>query len=181
MGPCPLPQSCFLTLKLTSSLRHYRLSALCGIPPEFLYPAALCPAIHPSCLPFSTQRQAARPRDYRPYPEARVTVRSPVELIKIRPFFGEWLEIERNFPEEHSRLEDDGSYIYGASTGISVSGAGPPDVELKMEYTIFARLGRTMEFLDSDEEQPEPTVVSWRQASLTPAWQRNMEADQSQE
>lgn len=123
--------------------------------------------------------KAILPRNFKVYPDARATVRSPVELIHHKPYFGEWLEVNRRFSQERSRLESDGQYIWGARTGIQVKGWIPDGVQLEKEYVIFARLGRSWENLDTDEEHPPIPVVSWRTLTLSPAWERHLSGQEN--
>ena len=116
--------------------------------------------------------RAILPRNFKLYPDARSAVRSQVELINHKPHFGEWLDVDRRFSHERSRLEPDGSYVWGARTGIGVKGKAPTGApELEREYVIFERMGRSWESLESDDEHPAVPVVSWRTATLSAAWE----------
>ena len=117
--------------------------------------------------------RAILPRNFKLYPEARAEVKSAVELIHHKPFFGEWMDVQRIFRGERTRLEAEGRYVWGAQTRIEVKGwtpEGAPDLE--KGYVIFERLGRSWEHLDSDPEHPEIPVVPWRSGSISAAWAR---------
>lgn len=117
--------------------------------------------------------KAILPRDFKPYPDARAGVRSAVELVNHRPFFGDWLDVERRFVNERSRLEADGNYIWGAATGIEITGMIPDGAPaLEKDYVIFERMGRSWENLDSDANSPTIPVVPWRATPISPAWRR---------
>ena len=61
---------------------------------------------------------AALPRDFEEGPDARATLVSTAELVSHRPYLGEWIEVERGFVNEKSRLEPDGHYVWGAGVGV---------------------------------------------------------------
>lgn len=65
--------------------------------------------------------KAMLPRDFKVYPDARHRALSDRELDH-QPFSGEWLQVDRRFDGEKSRLEDDGNYVWGAGVGIESLG-----------------------------------------------------------
>lgn len=116
--------------------------------------------------------RAILPRNFKVYPDARAAVRSQVELIYHRPYFGEWLEVDRRYSQQRSRIESDGSYIWGARTRVEVKGKfASESPEIAREYVIFNRMGRSWENLDTDDESPSIPVVPWRATTISPAWQ----------
>ena len=66
--------------------------------------------------------RAILPRDFKVYPEGRTAVRSQVELIYHRPYYGEWLEVTRLDSQQRSRIEPDGNYVWGAQTRVVIKG-----------------------------------------------------------
>ena len=124
--------------------------------------------------------RAILPRNFKIYPDARSGILSEMELINHKPFFGEWLDVQRRLSNQRSRLESDGNYIWGARTGIGVEGRVPTgSPELKREYVIFERMGRLWEDLESDEEHPAIPVVPWRATTLSSAWEHYLTGQDS--
>ena len=156
------------TLKPAASLRSEAEGLLPDLQLSLIF-AILTAARPEDSAPGSGK--AILPRDFRPYPDARHRILSEVELVNHKPFFGEWLQVERTFHNEQSRLEEDGGYIWGARIGARIQGevpAGSP--ELLREYVIFQRLGRSWESRESDENQIQE--VPWRTTPISPAWKR---------
>jgi hypothetical protein len=123
----------------------------------------------------SAQRsgRAILPREFKVYPDARAAVRSQVELIDHKPFFGEWLHVKRRNLWQRSRIESDGNYIWGAKTSVSVEAKIPQGAPgLQSEYIIFERRGRSWEHPDPDAEHPQIPVVLWRSSAVSAAWAR---------
>ena len=117
--------------------------------------------------------RAILPRDFKPFPDARAVVKSAVELVKHRPFFGEWVYVERRMVGERSRLESDGSYVWGAGAAIGTQATVPEGAPaLEKEYVIFERMGREWDGTDSDPDLPSIPVVPWRTTPISPAWRR---------
>ena len=117
--------------------------------------------------------RAILPRHFKPFPDARAAVKSGVELVNHRPFFGEWLHVERRLVGERSRLESDGSYVWGAGASIGVQATVPQGAPaLEEEYVIFERMGREWDGSDSDPDLPSIPVVPWRTTPISPAWRR---------
>ena len=117
--------------------------------------------------------RAILPRNFSVYPDGRAAVRSPVELIYHKPYYGEWLQVDRRYRDPKSRIESDGNYIWGAKIGVKVQGKFTSDSHnLVQEYVIFDRLGRSWQNLESDEELPSIPVITWRDIALSPAWQQ---------
>ena len=104
-------------------------------------------------------------------PDARASVKSAVELINHRPFFGEWRHVERRLVGERSRLESDGRYVWGAGASIGVQATVPQGAPApEEEYVIFERMGREWDRTDSDPDLPSIPVVPWRTTPISPAW-----------
>ena len=124
--------------------------------------------------------KAILPRNYDVYPEGRASVRSQVELIYHRPFYGEWLDVSRNDDQQQSRVESDGNYVWGAQTRIKAGGKFESDSpELVREYVIFDRMGRSWQNLDNDDSEfPSIPVVSWRVTNISLAWQRYLSSEE---
>jgi hypothetical protein len=125
--------------------------------------------------------KAILPRNFKVYPDARAAVRSPVELIYHRPYYGEWLQVERSFSQEKSRVEPDGNYIWGARPRIAVKGKFANDYSgLVREYVIFERTGRTYTNLSTDDDFPWVPVLPWRPTTLSPAWHRYLSVQENE-
>ena len=114
------------------------------------------------------------PRDYEVRPDARATIRFDHEFTGYQPYFGEWLEITREFPNEHSRLEANGSYVWGAATRIQwkLRIVSPPTFH--SEYVMFDREGMNLRNIGSNGTAVP--VVAWRDRAVPPSWQRLREA-----
>ena len=83
-------------LKQMESLRVEARHCLADLQLSLIF--AILTAVRPDTEAPGSGR-AILPRDFQPYPDARATVLSPVELIKQRPYFGEWLQIDRQLLE----------------------------------------------------------------------------------
>ena len=116
--------------------------------------------------------KAILPRDFKVYPDARNSVRSEVELVFHKPYFGEWIEVDRIFEDMRSRVEADGAYIWGAQTRIASKTTVAEAPQMTREYVIFERLGRRWTEVSIDDAHPSIPVVPWRIRPLSPAWQR---------
>jgi len=124
--------------------------------------------------------KAILPREFKPYPFARAMVRSVKELTFHKPFYGGWLDIERCFSKESSRIEASGRYIPGARTSIKVNSKtviGTPEFEI--DYVIFQRHGREWDDKESDQSIPLIPVIPWREIPVSDAWKRYYEAQDS--
>lgn len=120
--------------------------------------------------------RAILPRDFRPYPDARAMLRSAVELVNHRPFFGGWVQVKRRFIDSRSRVEADGNYVWGAKTGIETVAIIPNGAPaLEKSYVIFERRGRSWED-QSESDLPSIPVVPWRATPISPAWRRYLSA-----
>lgn len=128
----------------------------------------------------SRSGKALLPRDFKIYPDARHSSRSTVELTHHQPFYGKWIEIEREFPVVKTRLEANGNYVWGASTRVKQNATVPMGATApKREYVIFERMGRNWENLwenidDPDSELNEIPVIPWRTIKMTAAWSHYM-------
>ncbi|MBI4329406.1 MAG: hypothetical protein HY685_06040 [Chloroflexi bacterium] len=120
--------------------------------------------------------KAALPRDYEMRPDARASLRSSIELANYRPYYDEWIPVERQFVDEYSRIEADGQYIWGAKR-VRVKWKFPsPPPELLQEYIQFDRHGRQWtRMLGDGPEQPPPAPSGpWRTRPISDAWKRHL-------
>jgi len=151
------------------SVRHEAQEFLPDLQLSLLF--AILTAVRPDTNA-SRSGRAILPRDFRIYPDARHTSLPTDELVFHRPFYGEWMGIEREFPIVKTRLEAEGQYIWGASTRVKESvqlptGAAAPE----MKYVIFERMGRNWENIDDpDSDLPQIPTIPWRKIELTAAW-----------
>jgi len=114
------------------------------------------------------------PREYEVRPDARASIVFDEELTDYQPYFGEWGTLEREFPDERSRLQSNGQYVWGAKTttkwGFKGTGFTP---EYTTGYVMFHREG--MVYRDIGTEGPSVPQVQWRERNIPPSWKQLVE------
>ena len=109
------------------------------------------------------------PRENRVRPDARASIFFDGEVTSQQPYFGKWLEVSREFPEETSRIEPDGSYVWGAATRLRWKlDVGWPTSNA--EYVMYDREGMNTRFLNSGAANVP--VLPWRDEVIPPSIQR---------
>lgn len=109
------------------------------------------------------------PREYAVRPDARATIIFEEEWVRYQPYFGQWLELGREFPNERSRMEENGAYVWGANTRISWKMQDPAPV-YDSKYVMFGRDGMNLQ--DIGAEGPAVPVIRWRDRPIPLSWQR---------
>lgn len=121
------------------------------------------------------------PRDFEFRPDARATVECEVELVNHKPYFGEWIAIEREFIDERSRLTSAGGYVWGAGARLSYAVTALPEHQalIKSEYVMFDRDGA--DWTDLETGPQRIPVIDWRETVEPKSWQRVHETQEEPE
>ncbi len=118
----------------------------------------------------AVQWKALMPRDYERRPDARATVNSSSELTEYRPYLGDWIKVERSFPEWRSWIEEDGTYVVGNSVSLvgkaSITGSAPE--QFAFDYVAFTREGQGYE----PKGEPAVPQVTWRREEVPESWKQ---------
>ena len=116
------------------------------------------------------------PRDFAFRPDARATIKCETELVNHQPYFGEWINIEREFLNESSRRTPAGGYVWGAGARLRYAVTAPPEQQalIKTEYVMFDRHGAIWTDLETGP-QAIP-VIAWREKPEPASWERVRQA-----
>ena len=116
------------------------------------------------------------PRDFEVRPDARATIECEAELVDHQPYFGGWINVEREFLNERSRRTTDGGYVWGAGARLRYDVTALPEYQslIKTEYAMFDRQGAVWSDLETGP-QAIP-VITWRENPDPPSWQRVRQA-----
>lgn len=110
------------------------------------------------------------PREYEVRPDARATIKFGAEYVNYQPYYGRWLEMDREFVNERSRMKDDGGYAWGAGTKIRWKMEDPPPSDRVSEYVMFEREGMNYENIGT--EGLVVPVIPWRNRPIPLSWRR---------
>ena len=67
---------------------------------------------------YHTSFSSFLPRDYEIRPDARASIKFEREEVAYKPFFGQWVEFNLEYFNEQSRLEANGSYVWGPTLAL---------------------------------------------------------------
>ncbi len=123
---------------------------------------------------------AALPPDHEIRPEMMLGVRYSEPITTVRPWFGEWAELEWSWVGERSSNEE-GEYRWGAgvehSYTVTAAHPGVSSTGMAMRY-----LRRGSSFTDfSDETTPSMPNGPWREHSLPRAWRTIIDQQETED
>ncbi|MEX2238970.1 MAG: hypothetical protein WEB00_15725 [Dehalococcoidia bacterium] len=114
---------------------------------------------------------AARPRDFEARPDGRAHVTTERLLNVFRPYFGEWVQLERDFTDESSEVRPAGDYYWRGVIGVGVTALVDPRNPPQPDYVAFNREGINRDAGEFEGGRSLPTQ-DWRVRPITPAWAR---------
>ena len=100
------------------------------------------------------------------------TIECESELLSHKPYFGEWIDVEREFLNERSRSTPAGGYVWGAGARLEYSVTALPEQrdQIKTEYLMFDRHGAVWTDLETGAEAIP--IVNWRENPDPASWER---------
>lgn len=120
--------------------------------------------------------KGALPRDYEERPDARGEIVPSRALPDHKPFFGEWIDLTRDFEDRDVGVNETGEYHRFGDVRIGIKATAPKGMsesEFARRYVLFQRSGVTYELTDKNVEPVVPIAPeAWRTRPEPPAWIR---------
>ena len=93
-------------------------------------------------------------------------------MVNHKPYFGEGINVEREFLNERSRRTPDGGYVWGAGARLGYYVTALPEHRplIKTEYAMFDRHGAVWTDLETGAEAIP--IVNWRENPDPASWER---------